>query len=101
MGAAFVIVNNWMAFFRKYYITKQWMRPIETCIFSFATATVFFWAPYVLGTCEPNPVPVAESNDNLDLGLLVTYTCPDNYYNPLGTMLFNTEGSAIRTIISG
>jgi len=24
MGAFFVIINNWMAFFRKFYITKKW-----------------------------------------------------------------------------
>jgi hypothetical protein len=47
MGALFVIVNNWMGFFRKYYITKTWMRPIETAIFSFVICCVFFWTPYV------------------------------------------------------
>jgi len=37
MGALFVIVNNWMGFFRKYYITKTWMRPIKLRYFPSAS----------------------------------------------------------------
>ena len=28
------------------------------------------------------------------------YDCPDNNYSPLATLFFNTEGAAIRSIIS-
>ena len=28
------------------------------------------------------------------------YLCPENTYNPLASLLFNTEGDAIRTLIS-
>jgi len=51
MGATFVIVNNWMGFFRKYYITKNWMKPVETAIFSIVITTVFFWTPYIFPAC--------------------------------------------------
>jgi len=98
MGALFVIVNNWMGFFRKYYITKTWMRPIETGIFSLCITTVFFWAPYVFARCESNTLPTG-TNDYTDL--FVAYTCPEGMYNPIASLLFNTEGDAIKTIISG
>jgi H+/Cl- antiporter ClcA len=98
MGALFVIVNNWMGFFRKYYITKTWMRPIETGIFSLVITTVFFWTPYVFSRCEVNTLP-QDGNDYTDL--FVSYTCPKGMYNPIASLLFNTEGDAIKTIISG
>jgi hypothetical protein len=109
MGALFVIVNNWMGFFRKYYITKTWMRPIETAVFSFVICTTFFWAPFVFASCESINYTVGAADDKSDL--VVAYTCPEStlaasgvttyFYNPLATLLFNTEGSAIRAIISG
>ena len=94
MGALFVIVNNWMGFFRKYYITKTWMRPLETALFSFVITTTFFWTPYVFSRCDDTR---GASFDDL----YVAYTCPKGMYSPLGSLLFNTEGDAIKTIISG
>ena len=38
------------------------------------------------------------ADDNKDL--IVQYDCPDNNYSPLATLFFNTEGAAIRSIIS-
>ena len=96
MGALFVIVNNWMGFFRKYYITKNWMKPIETAIFSFAITTVFFWSPYVFPKCL-----TTENLNASDIDLAVGFTCPKGKYNPLASLFFNTEGDAIKTIISG
>lgn len=96
MGAAFVVVNNWMGFFRKYYITKTWMRPIETALFSLAITTVFYWAPFVFPKCKTT-TGISSTYE----ALFVPYTCKKGYYNPLATLLFNTEGSAIKTIISG
>jgi len=97
LGAFFVIANNWMAFFRKFYITKKWQRPLEAVAFSVLTTTFFFWTPYVYAKCILKST--VENEETKDL--LVTFTCPDGYYNPLATMFFNTEGGAISTIISG
>jgi hypothetical protein len=98
MGGIFVIVNNWMGFFRKFYIKKNWMKPLEAVLFSFISTTIFFWAPYIFPQCidQNNVEPDSEAKD-----LLVVYNCPSDKYSTLATMLFNTEGSAIRTIISG
>jgi H+/Cl- antiporter ClcA len=52
LGAYFIIVNNWMGFFRKYYITKPWQKLCEAALFSFLITSVFFWAPYVFSGCE-------------------------------------------------
>jgi H+/Cl- antiporter ClcA len=97
LGAFFVIINNWMAFWRKFYIKKQWWKPLESAFFSILTTTVFFWTPFVFSKC----IPVSSVADEHTKELLVTYTCPTGYYNPLATMFFNTEGGAISSIISG
>ena len=97
LGGWFVIINNWMAFFRKFYITTKWWRPLEAGAFSILTTTCFFWAPYVFSRCVLNDT--VESDETKEL--LVTYTCPKGSYNPLATLFFNTEGAAIGSIIAG
>jgi chloride channel 7 len=97
LGAIFVEINNQMAFFRKFYITKKWQRPLESAVFSLLTTTCFFWTPFVFAKCISNASVENEETKEL----LVTYTCPEGYYNPLATMFFNTEGGAISSIISG
>ena len=44
LGAFFVWTNSHMGALRKKLITKEWMRPLETAFFAFATTTVFYWA---------------------------------------------------------
>jgi len=61
------------------------------------TTTFFFWIPYIFARC----IARSSVEDKETKELLVTYTCPEGYYNPLATMFFNTEGGAIGTIISG
>jgi len=39
------------------------------------------------------------SDDNKEIA--VQYDCPHGYYSPLATMFMNTEGDAIKSIISG
>ena len=46
--------------------------------------------------CTPSS-GVTDGNSDL----LVQYNCPDGEYEPLATMFMNTEGDAIRSIISG
>lgn len=43
-------------------------------------------------------VPLVDSPNK---EIIVTYSCPDGLFNPLATMFFNTEGDAIKTLISG
>ena len=61
------------------------------------TTSVFFWAPYFFNDCTYyTEDSIASENDDL----VVTYDCPEDHYSPLATLFFNTEGAAIRTIIS-
>lgn len=80
------------------------MKLAEAAAFSFVITTVFFWAPYVFPACQF----VDEVSDTGAIELLVPYNCPKarnssekDMYNGLASLLFNTEGSAIRAILSG
>ena len=50
LGPFFININTRMAGLRAKVLTKKWMKPIETALFCFMTATTFFWIPYVSGT---------------------------------------------------
>ena len=52
LGSLFINVNTRMAGVRKKLLTKKWMKPIETFIFCFATASAFYWIPYFFNKCE-------------------------------------------------
>ena len=95
LGGMFVVVNNMMGFWRKHYITQKWMRPVEAGIFSLIITSFFFWTPFVFANCISNTNAGASQQN-----LLVRYTCPEGSFNVVASMFMNTEGSAIRTIIS-
>jgi len=40
-----------MAVVRKNLLTRKWMKPIETFMFCFATASCFYWIPYFFDVC--------------------------------------------------
>ena len=95
LGGMFVIVNSNLGILRKKYITKDWQKILEAAFFSIATTTTFYWMPSLIRDCEP------KSEASSDEDIIVQYDCNSNYYNPLATNFFNTEGDAIRSIISG
>ena len=73
------------------------MKVLESIFFSVATTSVFFWSPYFANDCiDMNEKPVSDENQDL----VVNYDCPEGHYSPLATLFFNTEGAAIRSIIS-
>ena len=51
MGALFINVNTRMAYLRKRILVAKWMKPIETFMFCFVTASVFYWVPYFFNHC--------------------------------------------------
>jgi hypothetical protein len=71
------------------------MRPVEAGIFSLLITSFFFWTPYVFANCIDDG-----KVDALHKDLIVRYTCPENNFNVMASMFMNTEGSAIKTIIS-
>lgn len=71
------------------------MKVCESIFFSIATTSYFYWSPYFFNDC----VDISQTDSDVD-DLLVNYDCPDGKYSPLATLFFNTEGAAIRSIIS-
>ena len=65
-------------------------------MFALVTSTVFFWAPQFFGDCRPNSLISARNKD-----LLLQYDCSTGQHSPLGSMFFNEELGAIRSILSG
>ena len=102
LGAIFVIVNSNLGLLRKKYITANWMKIAEAAFFSFITTTTFYWMPLSTNDCKSvstggtGNMPLGSNED-----IAVQYDCKEGYYSPLATMFFNTEGDAIRSIISG
>jgi hypothetical protein len=62
------------------------------------TTTTFFWIPNVINA-PCNLISGVSDADNSDI--IVVYDCPSGYFSPMATMFMNTEGDAIRSIISG
>ena len=96
LGGIFVLVNSNLGIIRKKIVTSNWMKITEACLFSLMTTSVFYWMPQLFPICDPSST-VNSTNDDL----IVNYDCPAGQYSPLATMFFNTEGDAIRSIISG
>lgn len=53
MGAFFINVNTRMAVLRKKLLVRKWMKPIETFMWCFATASAFYWVPFLFNHCIP------------------------------------------------
>ena len=98
LGGIFVLVSSNLGLVRKKYITNVPLKVLEAAFFSIATTTTFYWCPKLFpNKCTPSSEVVSSS----DQDLIVSYDCAPGNYNPLATMFFNTEGDAIRSIISG
>ena len=52
LGAFFINVNFRANALRKKILTRKWMKPIETAIFSFVTGSFFILTPYLLYLAE-------------------------------------------------
>ena len=64
--------------------------------FSLLSTTVFFWFPYYFHTECVSKEDVSTINKDL----MVTYNCPEGKYSSFATMFFNSEGDALRSILS-
>lgn len=56
LGAFFIGVNTRINGWRAQIWTQKWQKPIDTFIFSFVTATFFYWAPYNFRSCVSRTV---------------------------------------------
>lgn len=97
LGGLFIIVNSNLGILRKKYITSNTAKLVECVLFSVATTTSFYFFPKLLNDCRDATGVLSSTNHEL----VVEYDCPPGQYSPMATMFMNTEGSAIRSIISG
>jgi chloride channel 7 len=112
IGAFFVGVNTKVNIIRNKIWTKKWMKPIDTFIFSFLTATAFYWFPYWFRSCTTRNILITEVPVELDLSLdtiidqeinqsvFKAWCFYDSDFDPLASIFWQTEGGLIRDILS-
>ena len=94
LGSFFINVNTRMTILRKKYVTKNWLKVLETGFFAVATVTVYTGFTVFMAKClEVNDDFSEEKKD-----MLRKWTCDEGFYNPLATLFFNTEGGTIRSL---
>ena len=96
LGGLFVKINCWICIKRKKYITRKCVKPLEASFFVLLTVAVFFWLPKLYRVCR-DVDDVANANKKL----MVTYDCEKGQYNPFASLFFNSEGDALKSILSG
>ena len=90
LGSFFIYVNINLGILRKKYLTKNWHKILEAVFFAFLSASVFFGVVLARGnSCRT-------LNENFDNESKVQFKCPEGKFNPLATLIFNTEGGTIR-----
>lgn len=90
LGALFIAVNTKLGMYRKKYITKPWQKILESLIFALLTATAFYGA--VLGMQQECVTSTIAGS--------FRFKCEEGTYNPLASLVFNTEGGTIKQIMN-
>jgi chloride channel 7 len=93
LGAGFIDVNSRLGILRKKYIDTKVKKICETMLFSFITASLFFWISASAPTCLVN-----DTEGGFDE--YYRFNCPEGTYNPTATLFFNTEGGTIRALMN-
>ena len=100
LGALFINVNTRMNALRKRLLTTNWIKPVETAIWSFATGFIFILAPYLIWSgdssiCAKNSELGSVSSD-------ITYRgwCAEDEFDPNASIFWAAEGDIIKNIIN-
>lgn len=89
LGAFFIGVSVKIGAFRKKYVATPWRKVIECVLFSWITVTCFYLAIVARrDNCEPVQY---DQNHAMEY----TFTCKNATYNPLATLVFNTESGTL------
>jgi chloride channel 7 len=92
LGAAFIEFTRWSAVKRKMYVNTPWKKVSEAAFMAFLTATAFYLAVIIrANNCKKKTGTVGK-----ELEEEIRFQCPPDEYNPLATLIFNTEGGTIR-----
>ena len=92
LGSFFIYVNINLGILRKKYINTNTKKIIEALCFAFASASIFFG---VVVARKDNCRYVTEEGQEAETNQF-RFRCPEGQFNPLATLLFNTEGGTIR-----
>ncbi len=92
LGSFFIYVNINLGILRKRYINTNTKKITEALLFAFASASIFFG---VVVARKNNCRPVTQTGEEEDTHQF-RFRCEEGYFNPLATLLFNTEGGTIR-----
>jgi H+/Cl- antiporter ClcA len=95
LGSLFINVNTRMTVLRKKYVTKNWIKVVETGCFAVMTVSAYVIFTSAVGGCLSTSEMSTE-----EISELRRWTCPENEYNPLATLFFNTEGGTIRSLFN-
>ena len=104
LGSLFVSVNTWMGYLRKRIIKNNSSKIIETGMFGFATISVMSIIVISFNECKRTPIcydcnTQAKWDDyHKEIDQFIEWDCDENFYSPLATLFFNTEGGTIKTL---
>ena len=106
-GALFINVNTRMAGVRKQLLKKKWMKPFETFLFAFVTASFFFWVPRLFNKCSKLEIETKEEKELDDIYRYLAW-CPNQVdengleygtFNALAAHFWSGEGEIIKHIL--
>jgi H+/Cl- antiporter ClcA len=92
MGALFIHMTIVLGMQRKKYVNTPVKKVLECAFMAFITASCFYGVVVARkDNCRPQ-----RSSSGEEQSEEFQFTCADGYYNPLATLIFNTEGGTIR-----
>lgn len=94
LGAFFIYVNYSINKLRKHHLNTKWKKVFEAIFLVAITATVIYFAPMILKN------DCLEEEDKQIEADFIKYKCGENQYNPLATLLLNTEGTVIKAFLN-
>jgi len=92
VGALFITANMILTEKRKSFVKTKMQKFVEVLVFVGISATLFFWLATLAGRCIPRT--------DASFSVYHSAICSQHQYNPLATLLFNTEGDTIRAILA-
>lgn len=90
LGALFIGVSIRLGMLRKIYINTSIRKVLEAITFAFVTASIFY---LIVMIWSYNCIQITTEDSK---HLFQFYCTEPNTYNPLATLVFNTEGGTIR-----
>ena len=96
LGSLYIYINSNLAKFRKYVLKSKLAKLAEATLFGFVGATIIFFLPALFTEeCTVPPHGFVGSD------VVHRYTCPiKGDENPMATLLFSTEGSTVKFLLT-